>query len=80
MLQPRIFFDTNRGTDEYGYDLLFEQSRRDIAALEQPVHEGMKVVIYMPNELEMDATLEFRGDHWVGVPIPGSIRYLDGSA
>jgi len=78
---PRILFDTNDGTAERGYELKFTQSLEDIAAIGQQIHEGMQVVIYMPEELEFIATLKFdrEAGWWLGVPIAGTIKYLDGT-
>ena len=78
---PRILFDTNDGSEEYGYELKFDVSMKDIEAIGSSIHEGMLVVIYMPNELEFLATLKFDNEskHWLGVPVSGSIKYLDGS-
>ncbi|MFI5030097.1 MAG: hypothetical protein ACHQPH_05285 [Reyranellales bacterium] len=66
---------------EHGYPLNCVGSLRDIEAIKDKLKEGMSVVIYMSDELEMEAILEF--DHryglWIGRPIPGTLRYLDGT-
>src|SRR6476661_8806150 len=68
--KPRIFFDSNAGTDERGYFLWFDTSKAEIAAIEN-VETGQTVRLYMPGELEVDATLRFDDKHgcWIGVPI-----------
>ena len=73
---PRIFFDTNEGSHERGYWLHLDQSKKDIAALMPPATEGMEVVIYMPDELEMCATLNRdKSGVWIAMPISGSIKH-----
>jgi len=78
---PRIFFDTNAGGQDGGYWLWFDQSRADLERHRAFVSEGAKVIIYMPDELEMTATLRFdeSGGFWCADPVPGTIKYLDGS-
>ncbi len=76
----RIYFDTNEASyDEDGgcrYDLSLPSSMRDLASIEEP-RDGMRVVIYMTRELEMEATLEFdvKLGHWMARPIEGTTRY-----
>ena len=78
---PRIFFDTNDGSEERGYELKFAHSLTDIAAIGSPLCDGMLVVIYMPNELEYVARLKYDGEfgYWLGIPVEGTLRYLDGT-
>lgn len=79
MMLPRIFFDANDGTMESGYWLDFEQSLEDIANIGKVLHEGMHVIIYQPQELEMEAIIRFDEENncWIGIPIRGTIRHLD---
>jgi len=67
----RIFFDTNAGTSEAGYLLHFAKSLEDINEIEGGPYEGMNVIIYMPDELEMEAILRFDDEFecWRGVPV-----------
>jgi len=46
------------------------------------LREGTRVTIYMPDELEMTATLRFDASEkvWWAQPVEGTITYLDGSA
>jgi hypothetical protein len=78
---PKVFFDANDGTMEHGYWLGFEQSQRDLEEMGGALRPGSRIVIYMPNELQMQATLRFdpAEDVWWGDPIPNTIEYLDGS-
>jgi len=79
---PRIFFDANAASDEGGYFLWFDTSRADLARNRDAVVEGARVIIYMPDEFEMEATLRLdeSGGFWCADPVPGTIKYLDGSA
>ena len=81
MSHPRIFFDTNVGTQESGYWLGFERSKAELEQNGEAVAEGAAVMIYMPDELQMIATLRFdrRERVWFADPIPGTIEYLDGT-
>jgi hypothetical protein len=78
---PRIFFDTNEGTHAHGYELSLPLSLADLAALGDRLRDGLEVIIYMPDELEMRAVLNFAVEQhiWIAQPIEGTIRYLDGS-
>ncbi len=80
-----MYFDTNGGTPDFGFWLGFDQSALDLAAIGAELHDGLVVIIYMPGELEMMATLHY-GDRfgadnlgWWAAPIPDTLRYLDGS-
>jgi hypothetical protein len=74
----RIYFDTNEGTDER-YDLGLQASINDLAAIPGGPREGLRVVIYMTGELEMEATLEYDGSRssWMAVPDDSTIKYYD---
>jgi hypothetical protein len=78
---PRIFFDSNEGTHEHGYWLNLSKSRRDLERLGDQLREGLHVLLHMPDEFEVEAVLRFdiQSDHWVGMPVAGTLRYLDGS-
>jgi hypothetical protein len=79
---PRVFFDTNEGSVEHGYWLGFDQSRNDLEKLGAELREGTMVTLYMPDELELTATLRFdqKQKVWWADPIADAITYLDGSA
>lgn len=81
-MTARVFFDTNDGSIEHGYWLGFDQSRNDLEALGGELREGSMVTIYMPNELEMTATLRFdtKEKVWWADPVSGTTRYLDSKA
>ncbi len=81
-LLPRIYFDTNEGSHEGGYWLILDQSKKDLAALGERLRDGEKVLICMPNDLEMVARLRFEhaddmwGPRWVADPVEGTIKHL----
>jgi hypothetical protein len=71
----RIYFDTNAGDGER-YDLGLRGSLEDIAPIADQLQEGMRVIIYMTGELEMESTLEFdqKYGHWMARPIEGTTK------
>lgn len=72
----RIYFDTNEGV-EGGYGLWLSASREDIARIPGGPQDGMRVIIYMAGEVEMEAVLAFMPEHaaWIASPVAGTIRY-----
>jgi hypothetical protein len=78
---PRVFFNTNEGGHDHGYLLGLPSSKADLAALKGGPVEGAHVVIYMPDELEREATLHWNEalGEWVAMPVAGTIQYLDGT-
>jgi len=78
----RIFFDGNDGSMLDGWELRFRKSIEDSAAIGSELREGLHVILYSPNEPEAGAILKFDESvgHWRGVPVPGTIKYLDGSS
>lgn len=74
----RIYADFNC-TDEDGRVWLDTVgSLRDIEAHAAELKEGMTVMLYMTNELEVEATLLQDRGSWKGVPDWKTKRYLDG--
>jgi len=76
MSLPRIFFDANDGNDEYGYELKFDQSLEDMKPIAHLLRDGLRVVIYSPGEMEMEATLKFdtERNYWLGFPVEGTLQ------
>jgi hypothetical protein len=75
----RTYFDTNEayGTgDDIRYDLSLRRSLEDIAVMSDQLQEGMRVIIYMTGELEMEATLEFdlKYGRWMAQPVEGTTK------
>jgi len=73
----RVYFDTNEGTME-GYCLWLNASMEDLSRIPGGPQEGMRVIIYMTGELEMQAMLKFarEQDCWIALPIFGTTKYL----
>ena len=67
----RIFFDSNAGNDQIGYVLWFDRSKEDIRRIDGGAHEGMIVTLYMPDEIEIGASLKYDDDLgcWRGIPL-----------
>lgn len=77
---PRIYFDTNE-RDESGpsaYSLSISGAQEDIQRLGDSIRPGMRVLLYMTNELEVEATLEFNRQYkyWIGHADMNTLRYL----
>ena len=75
---PRIYFDTNDGWEKDTYSLDLAGSLEDIRCLGDSLHIGMRVLLYMTDELEVEATLEYDNEHkiWLGRADWSTIRYL----
>ena len=67
----KIYFDSNNGSFENGYDLNIEGSRLDIEKITEEIREGMRVIIYMDDDVEFEAILRFDKEinYWVAHPI-----------
>ena len=72
----RIYFDGNEGTEDHSYGLWLPKSIEDLARIPGGPTEGMLVTIYMINEVEMEATLEWnpKWDAWTARPHDGTAR------
>lgn len=79
MTLHRIYFDTNEQVGDDCYDLGIPGSRADIEPIADQLRDGMRVVIYMGNELELEAILRFDSEHnhWTATGIRGTLKYLD---
>jgi hypothetical protein len=75
----RIYFDSNNAADD-GYSLSCVGSQADIVLIADQLQEGMHVILYITGELEMEAVLNYDAQkiRWIGCPVPGTLRYLDG--
>jgi hypothetical protein len=74
----RVYFDTNEASFEDGtcrYELRLSASVRDLASIADK-HDGMRVIVYMTGELEMEAALEFDAQEgcWMARPIEGTTK------
>jgi hypothetical protein len=78
-LLSRIYFDTNERPDGDRYGLWLSTSLADIESIGGELRDGLHVIIYMPDELEMEAVLQFDPEWaaWTARPVKGTITYLD---
>jgi hypothetical protein len=74
----KIAFDANKW-DGQRYDLGTEDSLEDIKPIAEKLQDGMLVIIYIPDELEMQATLEFdiRSKNWWARPVEGTTKLIN---
>jgi hypothetical protein len=74
-----IYFDGNEGDDQDRFDLGIPGSLRDIEKLSGELTEGMHVILYDDEELEVEAVLEFNPKHkiWMGRPLWDTLRRFD---
>lgn len=75
----RVFVDFNEGNETVGFSLHLNQSKKDLEKMGSSLIEGARVIIYMPEELEMEAILTFNAayDAWIALPIVGTETYFD---
>lgn len=75
---PRIYFDSNAATEDGRYILSIAGSLKDIRSLGDSLRPGMRVLLYMTDELEVEATLELDGARqtWLGLPDDSTLRVL----
>ena len=75
---PRIYFDSNAGTADGRYILSIVGALQDIERLGDVLRPGMRVLLYMTDELEVEATLEYdsQRQHWLGLPDDSTMRVL----
>ena len=75
---PRIYFDTNACDEDGRYWLSLAGCLPDIERLGDTLHPGMRVILYMTDELEVEATLEWDEVHqrWLGCPDWDTIHHL----
>jgi hypothetical protein len=73
----RIYFDTNEGTYAEGYGLWLRASLNDMALITNELRDGLRVIIYMPDELEMEAILKFDkvNGAWMAFPVEGTLTH-----
>ena len=81
MPMHRIYFDTNDGAEDGRYGLWVRGSLKDITPIADQLYDGLRVIIYMTGEVEMEAVLRYDSDRsaWTAIPDASTLRYLDGS-
>jgi hypothetical protein len=73
----RIYADFNAMDEQERVRLNTAGSRADLETLEGQLTEGMTVLLYTPDELEVCAELLFDEGMWKGIPDWNTKRYLD---
>lgn len=75
----RIYFDANAGDEHDRCDLGIPGSLRDIEPLAGKLADGMRVLLYDYDELEVEAVLEFepKYNRWMARPLWDTLRRLD---
>ena len=77
---PRIYFDTNDRDDSgpEAYSLNISGAQKDIQRLGDSIHPGMRVLLYMTDELEVEAILQYNSQYqyWVGHADMSTLHYL----
>lgn len=73
----RIYCDGNAVDERGRFDLGIRGSLRDIEPIADKLQEGMRVVLNMEDEIEMEATLEFDPKHnqWWAQPIKDTKKH-----
>ena len=76
---PRIYFDTNEMDESGAYSLSIFGAQEDIRRLGDSLRPGMRVLLYMADELEVEATLEYDTKYqcWLGRADISTLRYLE---
>jgi hypothetical protein len=74
----RIYADFNNCDEQGRVRLNTVGSLRDIDVLQRDMAPGLRVIVYTPDELEVEADLEF-DVIWLGTPDWATIKYLDRS-
>ena len=74
----RIYFDENAGDEHGRYDLGIPGSRRDVEQLAGKLSNGVHVMLYDGQNIEVEAVVEFdQASHrWMASPLWGTMRRL----
>jgi hypothetical protein len=75
----RIYFDGNEGDNQDRYDLGIPGSLRDIEPLVDKLSDGLHVILYDNEELEVEAVLEFEPKYniWMARPLWDTLRRFE---
>jgi hypothetical protein len=74
----RIYFDPNAGDESDRFDLGIPGSLRDIELIGSELKNGMRVILYDNEELEVEPLIEFdpRYQCWMATPIWTTLKHL----
>ena len=75
----RIYADFNTCDEQGRVCLNTVGSLRDIDAHRAELHEGERVLLYVPDDFEVEGTLEF-DRIWLASPDLSTLRYLEASS
>jgi hypothetical protein len=72
----RIYFDTNEGDARGRFDLGIPGSLHDIEPIAPQLTDGMRVILYDSEELEVEAVLEYDQNYqrWMADPIWSTLK------
>jgi hypothetical protein len=72
-----IYFDENAGDEKGRFDLGIPGSLRDIAPIAGQVRDGLHVMLYDNEALEVEAVLEFEPAYqrWMARPLWDSVKH-----
>jgi hypothetical protein len=72
----RIYFDENAGDERGRYDLGIPGARGDLDRLAGKLGDGVHVLLYDGQEIEVEAVLEFDqpSNRWMASPLWNTIR------
>ncbi len=78
----RIYCDWNNAIDSERFDLGCHGSLEDIKRHAHNLKNGMRVVLYQTDELEMEGVIQFdeASERWIGIPDLRTIRFIGRSA
>ncbi len=78
----RIYCAWNNRIDDTRFDLGCPGSLADLNRHAAQLREGMRVMLYEPDELEAEGMLEFdaRSGRWIGIPDLSTMRFIGRSA
>ena len=78
----RIYFDENAGVEHGRHDLGISGSRRDLERLGSKLSNGLHVMLYDGQEIEVEAVLEFDqvSNRWMALPLWNTVQRISDQA
>ena len=70
----RVYADFNCQDEDGRVKLDVPGSRKDLDSHRDELRDGMKVILYVPDELDVEATLVF-DEIWLAIPDYATLRY-----
>jgi hypothetical protein len=74
----RIYFDPNAGDERDRFDLGIPGALKDIELISSELSDGMHVILYDNDQLEVEAVLEFdqKYQRWMAYPLWDTLKRL----